>query len=80
MPEQVTNSYFRKDKPVGQIFGSGFSWSEATDAAADVYNGVSIVTVNLFEKQSLKRLQYIFWSMLTSLGLTVWCEYMPMLS
>ena len=32
---------FRKDKPIGQTFGSGFSWPEAIDAAADVYNGVS---------------------------------------
>lgn len=31
----------RKDKPIGQTFGSGFSWPEAADAAADVYNGVS---------------------------------------
>lgn len=56
MPEQINNNYFRKDKQVGLIFGSGFSWSEATDAAADVYNGVSTITVMLFEKQSLKRL------------------------
>ena len=55
MPQQVTNSYFRKDKPVGLIFGTGFSWSEATDAAADVYNGVSTITVKLFENQFLKR-------------------------
>ena len=32
--------FFRKEKPVGHIFGSGFSWSEAVDAAADIYNGV----------------------------------------
>ena len=32
--------FFRKDKPVGHIFGSGFSWSEAVDAAAEIYNGV----------------------------------------
>ena len=56
MPEQVTNNYFRKDKPVGLIFGSGFSWSEAIDAAADVYNGVSNITIRLFEKRFLKRL------------------------
>ena len=31
----------RKNKTIGQTFGSGFSWSEAVDAAADVYNGVS---------------------------------------
>ena len=30
----------RKDKPAGQMFSSGVSWSEAADAAADVYNGV----------------------------------------
>ena len=56
MPEQVTNNYLRKGKPVGLIFGSGFSWSEATDAAADVYNGVSTITLKLFEKQFLKLL------------------------
>ena len=50
MPEQVTNNYFRKDKPVNTIFGSGFSWSEAIDATADVYNGVSTRIVELFEK------------------------------
>ena len=32
--------FHRKDKPAGQMFSSGFSWSEAADAAADVYNGV----------------------------------------
>ena len=50
MPEQVTNNSFRKDKPVSLIFGSGFSWSEAIDAAADVYNGVSTRIVELFKK------------------------------
>ncbi|TAQ87624.1 hypothetical protein B7494_g4044 [Chlorociboria aeruginascens] len=47
-----------KDKPVGQLFGQSFSWIEAIDAMADVYNG------------------FIFWSMLTSLGLLVW--YFPL--
>ena len=47
-----------KDKPIGEVFGSGFSASEALDAVADVYNG------------------FVFWSMLTSLGLTVW--YFPL--
>ncbi|RAO65321.1 uncharacterized protein BHQ10_001333 [Talaromyces amestolkiae] len=28
-----------KDKPVGNTFGTGFSWPEAFDVAADVYNG-----------------------------------------
>ncbi|KAL2003077.1 hypothetical protein VTN02DRAFT_5093 [Thermoascus thermophilus] len=28
-----------KGKPVGHTFGQGFLWSEAIDAAADVYNG-----------------------------------------
>lgn len=32
----------RKDKPIGQVFGSGFSLDEAIDAAADVYNGVRL--------------------------------------
>lgn len=30
----------RKGKPIGQIYGAGFSWPEAIDAGADVYNGV----------------------------------------
>ena len=38
------SSSIRKDKPVGQILGSGFSWSEAVDAAAEIYNGVSSPT------------------------------------
>ncbi|KAK2779866.1 hypothetical protein FQN52_002346 [Onygenales sp. PD_12] len=29
----------QKDKPVGRTFGEGFFWSEALDAAADIYNG-----------------------------------------
>ena len=32
----------RKDKPFGQIFAFGFSWPEAFDATAEVYNGVSM--------------------------------------
>ncbi|KAI9763969.1 MAG: hypothetical protein M1835_007688 [Candelina submexicana] len=48
----------KKEKPVGQVFGTGFSWKEAFDAVADVYNG------------------FVFWSMLTSLGLSVW--YFPL--
>lgn len=32
----------RKEKQVGQIFGQVFSWGDAIDAAADVYNGVSL--------------------------------------
>ncbi|KAI9745983.1 MAG: hypothetical protein M1818_000664 [Claussenomyces sp. TS43310] len=47
-----------KDKPAVQLFGQPFSWSEAFDAVADVYNG------------------FVFWSMLTSLGLLVW--YFPL--
>lgn len=37
------SSFTRKDKAAGQIFGSVFSWSEAVDAAADIYNGVSSI-------------------------------------
>lgn len=33
----------RKDKPIGQAFDAGFSFDEILDAAADVYNGVSIL-------------------------------------
>ncbi|KAI9754884.1 MAG: hypothetical protein M1815_005383 [Lichina confinis] len=47
-----------KDKALGRTFGRGFSWDEAVDSAADVYNG------------------YVFWSILTSLGLSVW--YFPL--
>lgn len=36
------SSSVRKEKPAGLIFGLGFSWSEAADAAADIYNGVSL--------------------------------------
>lgn len=40
--EKFRNSpVFRKDKPIGKVFGSGLSWAEALDACADVYNGVS---------------------------------------
>jgi len=31
----------RKDNLIGEKFSSGFSWGEAVDAAADIYNGVS---------------------------------------
>ncbi|KAL2356110.1 calcofluor white hypersensitive protein [Cryomyces antarcticus] len=47
-----------KDKQAGQVFGPRFSWPDALDAAADVYNG------------------FIFWSILTSLGVLVW--YFPL--
>jgi hypothetical protein len=30
----------RKAKQVNQVFGQVFSWGDAIDAAADVYNGV----------------------------------------
>lgn len=30
----------RKDQDIGPVFGTGFSWGEVIDAAADVYNGV----------------------------------------
>ncbi|CAK7199865.1 Protein cwh43 [Sporothrix eucalyptigena] len=46
-----------KDKAIG-VFATSFTWSEAFDAAADVYHG------------------FAFWSVLTSLGLTVW--YFPL--
>ncbi|KAI4279393.1 MAG: hypothetical protein LQ337_000316 [Flavoplaca oasis] len=58
--QQVADAVLQneKDKPIGNVFGAQFSWAEALDAAADVYNG------------------FVFWSMLTSLGLTVW--YFPL--
>lgn len=37
-------TFHRKDKDVGRVFAGGFSWPAAIDAAADVYNGVGIVT------------------------------------
>lgn len=48
----------QKDKPIIQTLNQPFIWSEAIDAAADVYHG------------------FVFWSMLTSLGLCVW--YFPL--
>ncbi|KAI9850988.1 MAG: hypothetical protein M1838_004680 [Thelocarpon superellum] len=50
-----------KDKPIGQTFGGIFSWDDAIDAAADAYTGVR---------------KFVFWSILTSLGLTIW--YFPL--
>ncbi|OAA65382.1 Frag1/DRAM/Sfk1 [Niveomyces insectorum RCEF 264] len=47
-----------KEKATGGVFSLGFEWTEALDAAADVYHG------------------FAFWSVLTSLGLTVW--YFPL--
>lgn len=47
-----------KDKATGGALAATFTWSEALDAAADVYHG------------------FAFWSVLTSLGLTVW--YFPL--
>ncbi|CZS97954.1 related to CWH43-putative sensor/transporter protein [Rhynchosporium agropyri] len=47
-----------KQQQAGQILNQSFSWAEAIDTAADVYNG------------------FVFWSMLTSLGLLVW--YFPL--
>ncbi|KAL8663265.1 MAG: hypothetical protein Q9202_004014 [Teloschistes flavicans] len=54
----VKGSSRGKDKPIGNVLASDFSWTEFLDTSADVYNG------------------YVFWSMLTSLGLTVW--YFPL--
>ncbi|KAL9080296.1 MAG: hypothetical protein Q9157_000883 [Trypethelium eluteriae] len=54
----ITLTGCRKDKDIGNVFGRGFSWDEALDAIADVYNG------------------FVFWSILTSLGLLVW--YFPL--
>lgn len=36
-----TDSFIRKDKPIGQALDSAFSLDQALDAAADVFNGVS---------------------------------------
>ncbi|KAI4165080.1 MAG: hypothetical protein LQ342_001357 [Letrouitia transgressa] len=58
--QQIADVVLEKenDKILQKGFGSSFSWSEAFDVGADVYNG------------------FVFWSMLTSLGLTVW--YFPL--
>lgn len=40
--KSIRLSYPRKGKPIGQVFGRGFSWDEALDSAADIYNGVSM--------------------------------------
>lgn len=37
------NAFSRKEKQVGQVFGQAFSWVEAIDAVADVYNGVRLL-------------------------------------
>ncbi|KAK0384488.1 hypothetical protein NLU13_8574 [Sarocladium strictum] len=47
-----------KRKATGGVASLRFTWSEALDTAADVYQG------------------FVFWSMLTSLGLVVW--YFPL--
>ena len=67
------NSLPRKDKQVNQVFGQAFSWSEAIDAVADIYNGVSSIPWRCY--LSLTHLQFVFWSMLTSLGVLVWCKF-----
>ena len=46
----------RKDEPVGHILGSGFSWSEAVDVAADIYNGVSSTFVKNFSRSYTDKL------------------------
>lgn len=37
-------TFHRKDKDVGRAFTGDFPWPAAIDAAADVYNGVSIAS------------------------------------
>ncbi|OBT52459.1 hypothetical protein VE04_05988, partial [Pseudogymnoascus sp. 24MN13] len=56
--KDVTGASKGKDKPVVQVLNQSFLWSDAIDAAAEVYHG------------------FVFWSMLTSLGLCVW--YFPL--
>ena len=43
---QAKFSCSRKDKPAAQILAQSFSWGEAIDAVADVYNGVRMVAWN----------------------------------
>lgn len=65
----------RKEKPIGMIFGRGFSLEEALDCAADTYIGVSVSLGTMENK--LRTSQFVFWSTLTSLGLCVWCKVTP---
>ncbi|KFY24500.1 hypothetical protein V493_05197, partial [Pseudogymnoascus sp. VKM F-4281 (FW-2241)] len=61
-PRKDSGVEMEKDKPVVapvvQVLNQPFLWSDAVDAAAEVYHG------------------FVFWSMLTSLGLCVW--YFPL--
>ncbi|OBT46186.1 hypothetical protein VE00_02295 [Pseudogymnoascus sp. WSF 3629] len=57
-PRKDSGVEMHKDKPVVQVLNQSFLWSDAIDAAAEVYHG------------------FVFWSMLTSLGLCVW--YFPL--
>lgn len=48
-------NFFRKYKPTGRIFGSGFSWSEASDAVANTYNGVSCFRLLLCDQRCVTK-------------------------
>ncbi|KHJ36054.1 putative calcofluor white hypersensitive protein [Erysiphe necator] len=60
--KNLLNSDLVLEKELGKksifMFGQAFTWVDALDAIADIYNG------------------FVFWSMLTSLGLLVW--YFPL--
>jgi hypothetical protein len=45
--KQANPSHSRKDKPAAQILAQSFSWGEALDAVADVYNGVCMIARKL---------------------------------
>lgn len=66
-----TDSCARKDKPKVNMLDQPFTWSEILDAAADIYNGVSfLATLGV----NVLTFEFVFWSLLTSLGLLVWCK------
>ncbi|MCJ1400815.1 hypothetical protein MMC11_004023 [Xylographa trunciseda] len=65
-----------RNTAIGNVLDQKFRWSEALDAVANTYNAVrhseSIKPARIITKRD----QFVFWSMLTSLGLVVW--YFPL--
>lgn len=62
----------RKEKATGGIFAAGFRLAEAFDIAADVYHGVSFLQLSQLCRPN--SCQFVFWSILTSLGVVIWCK------
>ncbi|KAI9723712.1 MAG: hypothetical protein M1812_001012 [Candelaria pacifica] len=68
----------KKDKPVGQVFGAGFSWQESLDAIADVYNG--FVFWSLLTSLPLSVWYFPLWHMgLSGYEVVVMCSVSPFL-